>query len=119
MRSKDHIIQGKDRVHWIGRFLLQYIQTSPGNLFFLQDFGQISLVDNWTPCRIDQKSIGLHQGKQSGIHESLGSRIEITVDAKNIGFSKKLFQFDHCYIKILIDFPISKWIMCDVLHSVD
>ena len=41
MRSKDHIIQGKDRVLWIGGFLFQDIQTSPRNLVFLQDFGQI------------------------------------------------------------------------------
>jgi len=78
----------------VRRLRVEDVQAGTGNLAFLQDFGQGSLVDHWAARAVDQKGRRLHQSEPPGIDEMPRLLRQRAIDGNEIRLAKDRIQID-------------------------
>ena len=66
------------------RLFLEDIESCAGDPAGFERFDESLLIDDWPPCRIDQKGAGLHPAQHIAINQVARSRGERNVNRNNI-----------------------------------
>jgi hypothetical protein len=116
VRRHDYIVERKERIIRIGRFLLEHIEGRTGDPPARQNVRERLLINDWSARSIDEKGGLLHQSEAAGIHEVAGLGGQRTVHGNDVGASEDVVKTNEFDSERGSHVSVHEWIMGNETH---